>query len=132
VDQWITYSNSWQTQIGLSRQLTLDVAAGFGVRLKLGLQGLNLFLRQPWAREVLCIFFVVHDWLMVEVDHVKRRVRVEVAIHWMHHGRVGHRWVEGNRLLHGDGGMASECVGMVEVIHVVRVGESGYIERQEE
>ena len=115
--QSITHSNSWQTQVGLSGQLALDIATGFGVSLELGLQGLNLFFRQSWAGKVLCIFFVVHDGLVVEVDHVKRRVRVKVAIHWMYHRRMGHCRVEGNRLFHRDGRMAGECVRMVEVIH---------------
>ena len=115
----ITNGNSRQTQVGLSRQLTLDIAAWLGMSLELSLEGLHLFLGQPRSRQVLSVFFVVHDGLVVEVHHIERwRMRVHVAIHGMDHGRVRHGRVEGHGLFHGDCRMACKGVRMVQVIHV--------------
>lgn len=116
-----THGNSRQTQVGLSRQLTLDIAAWLGMSLELSLEGLHLFLGQPRSRQVLGVFFVVHDGLVVEVHHIerwRRRMGVHVAIHGMHHGRVRHGRVEGHGLFHGDRRMACKGVRMVQVIHV--------------
>lgn len=112
-----TNSNPRKAEVCLSSQLTLNIAAGLWVGLELGLQGLNLFLSQPWTRQVLCIFLVVHNRLMVEVDHVKRWVRIDVALHWMHHGWVCHCRIIGNGLFHGDRSMTSIRVWVVKIIH---------------
>lgn len=45
----VTYSHAWQAQISLSSQLTLHIAARFGVSLELSLKGLDLLLGQTRA-----------------------------------------------------------------------------------
>jgi hypothetical protein len=97
-----TYRNSRKAQIGLSRQLPLHVAAGFGVSLELSLQGLDLLLGQARTREVLCVFVVVHDGLVVVVEHLHRRMGVEIAINGVvvHHRRRHHGRVIGHGVVH--------------------------------
>lgn len=115
-----TDSNTRQTQICLSSQLTLNITAWLGMSLKLSLQRFHLLLGQPRARQVLCVFFIVHDRLVVEIHHIKRRrlLRVNVTpLNGMDHGRVRHCRVESNGLVHGNCGMACIGVWVVDVVH---------------
>lgn len=115
-----TDSNTRQTQICLSSQLTLNITAWLGMSLKLSLQRFHLFLGQSRTRQILCVFLVVHDRLVVEVHHIKRRglLRVHVTpLNGMDHGRMRHCRVESNGLVHGDCGMACIGVWVVDVVH---------------
>lgn len=97
--------------------MALDIAAGLRVRLKLGLQGFNLLFGQSRPREVFGVFFVIHYRLVIIVDHVERRMSVNIAINWVHHRRVNHCRVVAKVLLHWHARMASEGVWMVDVVH---------------
>lgn len=96
----------------MSGQLALDVATGLRMSLELGLESLDLFFGQSRTGQVLCVFLVVHDG--VEVDHVERRMLVEItAVHGVHHGRMTHGRVEGHRLVHWDAWMGDILVRLV-------------------
>ena len=101
-----TYRDTRETEVCLSCQLTLDIAARLGVSLELGFQGLDLFFGQPGARQVLCVFIVVHNRLVVVIDHFHGRMRVEVAVNGMHHRRRDHRGVIGEGVVHRETRMA--------------------------
>lgn len=94
------YRNARQAQVCLSCQLSLDVAARLRVSLELSLESLDLFLGQSRPRQVLCILVVVHDGLVVVINHLHGRMRVEVAVHGVHHGRRHHGRVVGNGVVH--------------------------------
>lgn len=62
----LPYRNSWQGQIGLNGQLSLQITVWLGLGLELGFQDIDLFLGQAWACQVLGIFLVVLDRTKVD------------------------------------------------------------------
>lgn len=98
-------------------QLAFDIAARLRVCLELGLQGLNLVLGQSRTRQVLGVFFIIHNRLRVEIDHIHVRVGVGIAVQWMHHGRLRHGWIKGHGLIDWDAGVAGERIWLLDIIH---------------
>lgn len=97
--------------------MALDIATGLGMGLELGLEGLDLFLGQTGAGEILSVFLVVHDRLVVEVHHIEWGLRVKVAVHGLDHGGRSHGRVKGHGLFERDASMAGERIRMVDVVH---------------
>lgn len=112
-----TYRHAREAQVSLSRQLPLDVAARLGVSLELGLESLDLLLGQARSRQVFGVFVVVHDGLVVVIDHLHRWMGVHVAVNGVHHGRGHHGRVIANCVVHGQTRMSRIIPRGVNITH---------------
>ena len=115
--QIVTYSDSWESQIGLDGQLSLHITVWLGLGLELSFQNINLFLGQAWARQMLGKFLVILNGTKEDFVKLARMVGNRVGVNgWTELG-VRNRDSKVDNLLWWQGSVAVKRVGVMCVIH---------------